>query len=195
MARRSLQALLVAGSPSTDSRSTWVLRRVGERLERSGFRIQAVSIDHFDPVDLLKGRFERPTPKAFLEKVEGADLLVVASPVYKSTYAGALKTILDLIDPTALEGKYFWGIATARLSGHLATVGAGFKQLVTFFRGSRGIEPLVLLDSQVGSPGAFALEGDVEARIDTEVASIVASLVQDTGHVAEEARASFVEAH
>ncbi|MGC4068302.1 MAG: NAD(P)H-dependent oxidoreductase [Polyangiaceae bacterium] len=170
MSKRSFSALLVAGSPSTDSRSTWVLRRVRERLERSGFRIEEVSVDDFEPTDLLKGRFDRPTPKAFLEKVKGAELLVVASPVYKSTYAGALKTIVDLIEPTALDGKYFWGIATARLSAHLSTVVAGYEQLVTFFRGSRGIEPLVLLDSQVGSPGAFALERDVEVRIDSQVA-------------------------
>lgn len=43
--------------------------------------------------------------KAVLERIEAADVLVVASPVYRAAYPGLFKHVFDLVERDALEGK------------------------------------------------------------------------------------------
>ena len=41
-----------------------------------------------------------------IEAVSSASAVVFSSPVYKATYSGGLKLLIDLIPPDALRGKY-----------------------------------------------------------------------------------------
>ncbi len=43
--------------------------------------------------------------RAHLDALTGADALIIASPVYKGSYAGLFKHVFDLTDPVALAGK------------------------------------------------------------------------------------------
>lgn len=43
--------------------------------------------------------------RSAIEAIEGADGLVVGTPVYKGSYTGALKHLFDLVRPNALIGK------------------------------------------------------------------------------------------
>lgn len=43
--------------------------------------------------------------KLVLEHIEAADVLVVASPVYRAAYPGLFKHVFDLVERDALEGK------------------------------------------------------------------------------------------
>ena len=43
-----------------------------------------------------------PTGRSALEVILSADALIVASPVYKGSYTGLFKHLIDLIDPAAL---------------------------------------------------------------------------------------------
>ena len=167
------KALLVAGSPSRSSRSTWVLESFGEHLRSRGVEVARVSLEDFDAEALLRGKTEHPSVNAFLAKVRDSTALVLSTPVYKSTYAGSLKTIVDLIDPAGLEGKRLLGIATARLEFHLQTVSESFLQLSRFFRGCIALPSIALLDAQIGQPGAFKLDAVAEAALDDAVRAIV----------------------
>jgi FMN reductase len=144
------------------------LAAFGARLEARGFALESYSVRSFGLEDLIYGRADSTTVPRFLESVQGADALVLSTPVYKATYAGALKLIIDLIAPTALEGKALLAITTARLEPHLSQVDESFQRLYRFFRGSIGLRSLGLSDDQLGvdeagglildSPGRFAFE-------------------------------------
>jgi FMN reductase len=43
--------------------------------------------------------------KSVLERIEAADVLIVASPVYRAAYPGLFKHVFDLVERDALEGK------------------------------------------------------------------------------------------
>ena len=154
----SHRALLVAGSPTASSRSTSVLTAFAGELESRGWQLETYSLDSFPAEVLLRGKFDAEPVKRFTASVKEASALVFSTPVYKATYAGALKTIIDLIEPTALADKALLGIATARLEPHLAEVDLSFQRLYAFFKGSRGLPTLGLLDPQLGVPGALALD-------------------------------------
>ena len=166
------RAVLVAGSPAENSRSGRVLAAFGAQLEARGFALESYSVRSFGLEDLVYGGAESETVKRFLRSVEEANAVVFATPVYKATYAGALKLIIDLIAPTALEGKALLAITTARLEPHLSQVDESFQRLYRFFRGSIGLSSLGLSDEQLSisdgarvvldSPARFAFEQAVE---------------------------------
>jgi FMN reductase len=61
----------------------------------------------FVPERLQSFALERLPPEArsAIQAIESADALVVATPVYKGSYSGALKHLFDLVRPNALTGK------------------------------------------------------------------------------------------
>lgn len=63
------------------------------------------NLHNFEPEDLLYARFDSPALKTLVAQLKEADGLIVATPVYKAAYSGALKTLLDLLPERALEGK------------------------------------------------------------------------------------------
>jgi FMN reductase len=89
-----------------------------------------------------------PDARSVLAAIEAADALVIGTPVYKGSYTGALKHLLDLIPPNALAGKPV-------LIG--ATAGSPLHGLVT----EHQLRPLFGFFNAVTLPTTiFALESD-----------------------------------
>jgi FMN reductase len=165
----SHRAVLVPGSPTQNSRSTVLLHAFGERLRRDDFEIEVFPIDAFPSEALLAGRFQVDAVTRFANAIKQANAIVFSTPVYKATYSGALKTIVDLIEPTALEGKAALAIATGRLEAHLREVDQAFQRLYAFFRGSRGLPSVTLLDRDLGASAEVALNEVATSAFDEAV--------------------------
>ena len=148
------EVLLIAGSPGGSSRGAALLDELSRRLQDDGLSVKQYGLRDFSPEALVLGKFDAPDVTAFLAAVRSAKALVFATPVYKAVYSGGLKTIIDLIAPDALEGKSLLAVATAKLDAHGATVDRAFQGLYDFFRGSRRLPTLFLLDSQLKVEGS-----------------------------------------
>jgi FMN reductase len=172
----SAHIVFITSSPSAKSRSSFLADFVEKQIRANGHRATAYAVTDFDATDLILGRSDGPAVTAFVQTVKGADALVLATPVYKATYTGALKTVVDLIPPDALEGRLALGIATTRLGDHAASVDAAYRSLFAFFR-ARTLDPLVLLDRELASgPEGFAFEEAGRARVDRSVQALLAAL-------------------
>ena len=144
----SRSIVVVRGSPSTTSRSTVVAEAVTSDARRAGVSSVIWSLTDFDPADVFFGRAGASAVARFIESVRGAAAVVFATPVYKATYSGALKALVDLIPADALVDRPALGIATARRHEHSADVNRAYRALFAFF-GARPLETLFLLDSEV----------------------------------------------
>jgi len=71
--------------------------------------------------------------RAALEVVLTADALVVGSPVYKGSYTGLFKHLVDLIDPLALAGKPVLLTATGGGDRHALVIEHQMRPLLGFF--------------------------------------------------------------
>jgi FMN reductase len=111
----------------------------------------------FVPEGLQSFALERLPPEArsAIQAIESADALVVATPVYKGSYSGALKHLFDLVRPNALTGKPVLVAATG---------GSPLHGLVT----EHQLRPLFGFFNALTLPTAiFALESDFQNyRID-----------------------------
>jgi FMN reductase len=162
----SREIVFLAGSPSKISRSSSVARALAGRLEAQGWPTRWYSVRDFDPADVILARAEAPALRRFVEAVRGAGALVLSTPVYKATYAGALKAVVDLIPPDALVDAPALGIATTRLADHGGDVARAFGALFSFFR-ARSVGALVVLDDELtlGNDGVAAFAPPAEDRL------------------------------
>ncbi len=84
------------------------------------------------------GRARRPSdlsPEAQdrLRHLVSADALIVASPIYKASYTGLFKHLVDLLDPAALIGKPVLLAATGGGEKHALAVEHQLRPLFAFF--------------------------------------------------------------
>ncbi|UTY59070.1 NADPH-dependent FMN reductase [Massilia sp. erpn] len=114
-----MSILLLAGSPAIPSNSSRLLLHIGDQLAARGHRHSRLHIRDLPPRALLHGDSEEATIRRALAAVAAADALVIATPVYKAAYSGALKAFLDLLPQNGLANKYILPIATAGSQSHL----------------------------------------------------------------------------
>jgi FMN reductase len=74
-----------------------------------------------------------PRVRAVQQTLGEADLLVVASPIYKAAYSGLLKHFFDLLDPLALQGKTAILAATGDSNRYALTLEHQLRPLMSFF--------------------------------------------------------------
>lgn len=94
--------------------------------------------------------------RAAVDLMIEADGLVLASPVYKGSYGGLFKHLLDLIDPLALMGKPVLLGATGGGARHALVIEHQLRPLLGFF------------EAQALATGVYASDADFH---DGEIAS------------------------
>jgi FMN reductase len=121
--------LAVNSSPSRPSRT----RAVAElAIELEGGRL--LDLGDIDAEALLQRR-DHPSLDEARGAIAAADLVLLATPVYRATYSGLLKVFLDLLPQDGLAGKACVLVATGRIPGHLLSLDAGLRVAVASIRG------------------------------------------------------------
>jgi FMN reductase len=172
----SQSIVFLSASPSDASRSAFIAHVVASEAQRAGCNPAFFSLRDFEPADILFGRSAAPGVVRFIEATKAAAALVLATPVYKATYAGALKAIVDIIPPDALVEKPALGISTARLAAHAAGANQAYRALFGFFR-ARAEDGLFVSDDELQfAEGAGVLSPDAEQRARKAARSLVQSM-------------------
>jgi FMN reductase len=122
-----------------------------------------------------------------LSAIEGADVLVAASPVYKASYTGLFKHLFDLIDPKALEGHHVLLAATGGSDRHALVIEHQLRPLFAFFNAN--VLPISLYAVNADFVGQNELLPSVTARI----ARAVDQFVELTPRAAPPSRLSLVQ--
>jgi FMN reductase len=118
------------GSPSSSSKTHTVAARAIE-FAGKGEVIDLGSLD----ANALLGRTSAPDVTAALEAIAGAPALLLATPVYRATFSGLLKVILDQLPPRALLGKACILTATGGSAHHSLVIDTGMRPLIASLEG------------------------------------------------------------
>ncbi|MEH3119824.1 MAG: FMN reductase [Methylorubrum populi] len=132
-----MPARIVAFSGNTHrpSRTRTLVEAVAAELSR----LRPIDLKLYDLVDAGTGiavasRSALPLPAArIVEGIESADALIVGSPVYKGSYAGLFKHLIDFVAPDALVGKPVVLTATGGGPRHALVVEHSLRPLFGFF--------------------------------------------------------------
>lgn len=170
-----MSVLLIAGSPSERSRSAALLDHVGLSLALQGAHVERLRIRDLAPQALLLGDFSHPSVVRAINQVLNAEAIVVATPVYKAAYSGALKVLLDVLPQTALKGKAVLPLATGGSPNHMLALDYALRPVLQSL-GARHILPGVYAtDAQVTPTPeeAYVIHPDIEARLDEATALLL----------------------
>ena len=159
-----MMVVSLAGSPSQRSRSGVLLDAAGDWLQRHGVEVVRYAVRYFEPADLIHARFDSPVVQRFAEHVEQADGLLVATPVYKASFAGALKTLLDLLPERALANKAVLPLASGGSAAHMLALDYALKPVLAALKAQEILQGVYAVDRQI----AYS-EGNQPARLDDEL--------------------------
>ncbi len=116
--------LAVNGSPSASSK-THALAEAAARLG-GGSVLDIGAID----ADALLLRGGHPSLDEALGRIAGADRVVLATPIYRATYSGLLKVLLDQLPQDGLAGKGVVLVATGGSPIHYLGLDTGLRAAV-----------------------------------------------------------------
>jgi FMN reductase len=163
--------LLISGSPSPTSKSAAVLEYARQRLAAAKLDTRTVSVRDFPPQDLIHGKYESPAFNDLKAWVAAADHLIVATPIYKAAYSGALKALLDILPQSAFRGKTVLPIATGGSPGHLLAIDYALKPVLSALGATDILQGIYIVDKDVAvdASGQLAIADELRRRLDEQI--------------------------
>ena len=145
----------IQGSPSARSRSAWLQQLAQTRLEGRIGPATTLALRELPPAALLLGDARAEPVREALAALAQAQLVIVATPIYKAAYSGLLKTFLDLLPEGALRGKTVLPLATGGTLAHLLALDYALKPVL----GALGARDIL--------DGVFATDAQLPAHPDS----------------------------
>lgn len=170
-----MSVLLIAGSPTERSRTAALLDAVGQRLQKRRVAVDRIRVRDLSPQALLLADFGHPHVLAASAQVANAEVLVVATPVYKAAYSGVLKVFLDLLPQTALKGKTVLPLATGGSPHHMLALDYALRPVLQSLGAKHILPGIYATDAQVTltPEGAYHVAPDIQDRLDEAVNLLV----------------------
>src|SRR5574344_1061345 len=175
-----MSVLLIAASPTQPSRSAALLDAVGQRLQARGAHTELLSLRELEPRALLLADTRHPNIAQAVAQVASAQVVVVATPVYKAAYSGLLKVFLDLLAQTALQGKTVLPLATGGSPHHMLAMDYALRPVLQSLGAKHILPGIYGVDSQIQlhSDGSASTAPELQSRIDDAVHLLLTESLQ-----------------
>lgn len=144
--------LAVSGSPIEVSRSSVLLGHVARLLEQRGHTVDVLPVRELPPRALLHADFTAPEIVDAVQRLERADGLVVATPVYKAAFSGILKAWLDLMPQFGLAGKAVLPLATGGSAANALALDYALRPVLTAMDARHVVNGYLVLDRFIEAP-------------------------------------------
>ncbi|WP_225783218.1 NADPH-dependent FMN reductase [Xenophilus sp. Marseille-Q4582] len=171
-----MSVLLIAGSPTAPSRSTALLDAAALRLQRRGLAVQRLVVRELPAQALLHADFGNAQVQEAIHSVAAAQVVIVATPVYKAAYSGLLKTFLDLLPQAAFKGKTVLPLATGGSPHHMLALDYALRPVLGALGAGHILPGVYASDAQVTltPEGAYQLQVDIADRLAEAVDTLLA---------------------
>ena len=184
----SARIVVLSGNPRAGSRTSAAALAVAQKVAGAVVGGSDGAEGAFAVVELadLAGEIfavEHPAVDEALATVAAASVLVVASPVYKASYTGLLKSFFDLYQAGDLASVTAVGVLVAGQSGHLLAGEVHFRPLLTELGAATPTPVLTLLQGELP---------ELDARLEPWIARYRAGLAASVAALAREPEAVLV---
>ncbi|HEY1028957.1 MAG TPA: NADPH-dependent FMN reductase [Pseudomonas sp.] len=176
-----MHVVLLSGSPAARSRTEVLLDYVRGRLEAQHVEVSLLRVRDFPAEDLLHARFDSPAVQQLQAVVASADGLVVGTPVYKASFTGALKVLLDLLPERALAHKVVLPLASGGSPAHLLAVDYALKPVLAALKAQEMLSGVFAVDKQIAYPEAdrpAQIDDELRERLDEALEQLAAALAR-----------------
>jgi FMN reductase len=172
------QIIALSGSPSPTSKSARLLQLAVDELQARDIRTEFFSVREVPAEDLFHARFDCPAVQRLAARIAKADGVVIASPIYKASYPGVLKALLDLLPQKALQGKTVLPLATGGSAAHLLAIDYAFKPVFAALGATHLLAGVYVTDAEfasaaIASGDGLQLPDDIRRRLHDGVTGLV----------------------
>lgn len=162
--------LLLSGSPTAKSKSASLLEYAGGLLRAQGLSSSTFSVRDFPAEDLIQARYDSASFNDLKALLEDARALIIGTPIYKASFTGSLKALLDILPQSALRGKTVLPIATGGTLAHLLAIDYSLKPVLAALGATDLRQGVYVVDSQFQYAGnGFVLEDEAQERLDASL--------------------------
>jgi FMN reductase len=143
-----MSVAVVVGNPKAESRTLRVALAIADELAgRLGDTTERLVLDLADVAGEL---FDPASPRVIdlLEAVAASDLIIVASPTFKATYTGLLKSFFDRYTTNALAGTVAVPVMTGAAPIHALAPEVHLRPLLTELGSSTPTRSLYVTEDQ-----------------------------------------------
>jgi len=171
-----MNVLGILGSPSAVSRSASLLQLAQAHLQPVAGSCTILALRSLPAGPLLIGDVGDPVLGEAVASVEAADVVIVATPIYKAAYSGLLKLFLDLLPADALRGKAVLPLASGGTMAHLLALEYTLKPVLAALGARHVLDAVYACDAQL--PRHEALGYLPDAEIQQRIALSLQTLVE-----------------
>ncbi|WP_172196467.1 NADPH-dependent FMN reductase [Saccharibacillus qingshengii] len=170
--------LIVSGSPNLNSRLYGPIQYLQGRLDEEGLTHELLHVASLPPADLIGANFASPEIREALQRVEAADAIIFASPVYKAAYSGVLKTFLDLIPQEGLRDKPVLPLFVGGTLAHLLVIDYAFKPVLNALEARNILGGVYSLDQDIARrpEGGYTLSEETVSRLERSLSELQVEL-------------------
>ncbi|GHE07962.1 NADPH-dependent FMN reductase [Streptomyces alanosinicus] len=164
--------LSVSGSPSATSRTGRLLRHLDQRLLAQGHQVIPLDVRGVPAEALLGADVRHPAIVEAAALFARADGVLIGTPIYKASYSGVLKALLDLLPQHALTGKTVLPLATGGSTAHVLAIDYALRPVLHSMGAAHVVQ------------GWFTLDRDITVREDGSL-SLAPATAEALGHAVD----------
>lgn len=174
--------VIISGSPNASSRLNGITQYVQQQLSEKNLSTNLITVVSLPAEDLIQARFNSPAIIEANKLVEDADAVIIASPVYKASYTGVLKTYLDLLPQKGLDGKIIAPLFIGGTIAHLLSIDYALKPVLASMGAKLYVSGVYATDSQINRTQGpndeplFELNEDLTLRLNDTVNELAREL-------------------
>ncbi|MFC9709042.1 NADPH-dependent FMN reductase [Paenibacillus sp. NPDC056933] len=170
---------IISGSPNNRSRVNGVIQYAKLKLEQKGCEVAIIDVSSLPPVDLMHANFNSKPILSAHAKVEEATGIIVASPVYKTTYTGVLKAYIDLLPQKGFKDKIVASYFVGGTISNLLSIDYALKPLLASMGTKSFAENVFAINNQIernedGEKNIrFQLANEIQQRMDASIFDLI----------------------
>lgn len=169
--------LILSGSPAAKSKSTLLLDYAAQKLNAEGIATSSHSIRDFPADDLIQARYDSASFDKLKGQLEHSSAIIVGTPIYKASFTGGLKALLDILPQNALRFKIALPIATGGSLAHLLAVEYSLKPVLAVLGATDLRQGVYIVDNQFQyTDTGFKLEEELQERFDASLQRLADSV-------------------
>lgn len=120
----------ICSSISEPSKTAAFLDYVTARFDGGAYDVTLLNLREFTPEAFFRYPVEDGAMTEAFAAIERADGIVFATPIYKASYSGLLKSFLDLLPQFAFAGKAILPLATGGSLAHVLALDYSLRPVV-----------------------------------------------------------------
>ncbi|WP_338554422.1 NADPH-dependent FMN reductase [Paenibacillus sp. KS-LC4] len=170
---------IISGSPNENSRVNGIINYAKKILLDNGYEVSIINVASLPAEDLLHAHFNSEPIVASLLKVAEATGVIIASPVYKTTFTGVIKAYIDLLPEKGFKDKIIAAYFVGGTISNLLSIDYAVKPILASMGAKYFAENVFAVDSQIerseDSAGnlLFQITEELKQRIHNSVMDLI----------------------